>query len=174
MAENLILKALIQDNRSLALSLIKQMAPFQLSQGNAAGQTPLHVAVQKNYVEIAQALLEQGANVDALAKDLSYRYMTPLHYAALTGNLIISKLLLYYGANTQIKNSQAQTPADIAALHGFIEVAHLISHGSKIPFFLSKPSIEPPSIRTWVTQKAKAGDSNNIVDLAQYKKQLKH
>ncbi|KAK3301776.1 uncharacterized protein B0T15DRAFT_323067 [Chaetomium strumarium] len=61
----------------------------------ALDHTPLHDAVLSSDVELARALLEDGANVNCAARG----GMTPLHYAAYQRNVELARLLLAYGAN---------------------------------------------------------------------------
>lgn len=167
----IILNALRDGQYQLALALIQNALPYQISQTNKEGQTALHLAIQKNLIPIARALLEKGANVNALAKDLSYAQMTPLHYAALTGNLAGTKLLLEFVANVHLENSRFQTAASIAHQHGFIEVAHLIE--KRMYHFVKYSDIRPlPQV---VKPKALAFArspliENKVIDFVAYKK----
>jgi ankyrin repeat protein len=57
----------------------------------------------------AACLLHNGADVNCLAKDKS----TPLHLAAASGNDDMIKLLLAYGASTNIRNRDGFVPHDV-------------------------------------------------------------
>jgi ankyrin repeat protein len=127
----MIIKALKNGDRELAVKLISNAQPYQTCLYDDEGQTALHIAIQKNYIDIVQKLLEKGANINALASDDCYGYMTPLHYAALTGNLHLSKLLLNWGANRNIENKRNMTASTLAYQHGHIEIARLIERGEK-------------------------------------------
>ena len=72
--------------------------------------TLLHVAVQQNHLELAQALIGDGADVNALTDD----HLTPLHMAAQNGNIAISRLLLEHGAKINAVDSKGWTPLDRA------------------------------------------------------------
>jgi len=73
------------------------------------GSTPLHVAAAANHVHVMEWLIDSGADIDA--QNLG-RLWTPLHYAAMSGWLEPTKLLLERGASpigklkTQGKNYQ--------------------------------------------------------------------
>lgn len=121
-----ILQAIRQGNLALALELIQKASLAELNATDLEGQTALHIAVQKNYLPIIKPLLEKGVNINAIAHDASYTYMTPLHYAALIGNLRASKLLLQFKADVHLENGQFHNAATIAHQHGFAEVARLI------------------------------------------------
>ncbi|HRE33149.1 MAG TPA: ankyrin repeat domain-containing protein, partial [Candidatus Berkiella sp.] len=140
---SIIINALRQGHTELALALIQHAKPYQVSQYDSQGQTALHLAIQKNFIGVAKALLEKGANINALATDLSYTHMTPLHYAALTGNLKAIQLLLTWGANIHLENGQFHTAATIAYQHGFLEIARLIEqhqrHNVKYQWPAHKP-----------------------------------
>jgi ankyrin repeat protein len=56
--------------------------------------TPLHLAVEKNWKDICRYLIEKGADVRAC----NVMMRTPLHCAAVTGRLEIGVMLLKAGA----------------------------------------------------------------------------
>ncbi len=195
LAMTIIIKTLKQGNRNLAASLIQSALPYQINQCDQYGQTALHIAVQKNYLDIIELLLEKGANINALGNDPSYKNMTALNYAALTGNLAATKLLLAWGANPALKNSQHHAPIVTAYQHGFVEVARTIQRHKgdqhkpiwppslpatpaqktiqqsliRKPLELKTSSIESQHARVWLQQNSK--NSNNIVDFSAYKKE---
>ncbi|WP_329072553.1 ankyrin repeat domain-containing protein [Amycolatopsis sp. NBC_01480] len=76
--------------------------------------TPLHFAVQDGAVNAARALLETGADVQAVYSPGA----TPLHLAVIRwrkspdGTMI--KLLLEHGADTSAPEKNGRTPAEIA------------------------------------------------------------
>jgi hypothetical protein len=190
----IIINVLRQGNRDLAFTLIQHALPFQLCQYDQYGQTALHLAVQKNYLEIVKILIEKGANINALASDLSYTHMTPLHYAALTGNLGAVKILLAWGANPHLENGRLYTASTIAYQHGFVDVARYIENfdAKKAKFLwpqvktnspgekqvrqglsrrileLQNSTIEALQARAWVAEHSKP--ANNIIDFAEYKR----
>ncbi|XP_049516904.1 poly [ADP-ribose] polymerase tankyrase-1 [Dermacentor silvarum] len=112
------------------------------SQGR--NSTPLHLAAGYNNLEVAELLLENGADVNAQDKGgliplhnaSSYGHLdiaallikyntvvnatdrwgfTPLHEAAQKGRTQLCALLLAHGADSTMKNHEGQTPLDIAA-----------------------------------------------------------
>jgi len=105
--------------------------------------TPLHLAAGYNNLEVAEYLLEQGADVNAQDKGgliplhnassyghldiaaLLIRYstivnatdkwgFTPLHEATQKGRTQLCSLLLAHGADPNLKNQEGQTPLDLA------------------------------------------------------------
>lgn len=64
----------------------------------ASGKTPLHWAAEKNYRELAELLLNLGANINA---EISWG-MTPLQWAANMGNRDVADVLLAHGALPQL------------------------------------------------------------------------
>ena len=71
----------------------------------AVNLTPLHlaVAVWENRLQIAIALLDRGANVNAFSS--GELVCTPLHLAAADNNVEIVKLLVERGADLRLKDS---------------------------------------------------------------------
>ncbi|XP_063983789.1 ankyrin repeat and MYND domain-containing protein 2 [Diachasmimorpha longicaudata] len=79
------------------------------------GLSPLQHACYKGNKEIAQMLLDQGADVNACQGKHDYR---ALHLAALSGNADLCQLLLTHGAEINAKNSVRRTAAQMAAFVG--------------------------------------------------------
>ncbi|XP_014284779.1 poly [ADP-ribose] polymerase tankyrase isoform X1 [Halyomorpha halys] len=106
--------------------------------------TPLHLAAGYNNVEVAEFLLENGADVNAQDKGgliplhnaSSYGHLdiaallikyntvvnatdkwgfTPLHEAAQKGRTQLSALLLAHGADPMLKNQEGQCPLEVAS-----------------------------------------------------------
>lgn len=182
----LITTALKQGDRTLALTLIHQAHPYQINQRDEDGQTPLHLAVQKHDLMIIEALLVKGAQVNLRANDPCYHEMTPLHYAALTGDWSAANILIQWGADTLALNAQHKNPATIAFQHGFSKVGKLIEQNQKkytIPQFdvsqnikqktleMRNSSIETLEARKWLSTKAPI--NNNVVNLAEYRRKKK-
>lgn len=63
--------------------------------------------------------------------------MTPLHWAAVSGNKEIVKILLDHGALVQPLNKFGKTPADIAEDHSYYDIIKLIEV-RKMPFIFFK------------------------------------
>ncbi len=76
----------------------------------ASGLTPLHLAVLTNQVEVAELLIERGADLAARAKD--EHGGTPLHWAAGLGRTEIAKRLVEAGADINAPDNHGYTPLD--------------------------------------------------------------
>lgn len=73
-------------------------------------RTPLHFAVSIQHMEIIDALISSGADLEK--KDSKQN--TPLHYAAGYGRVQALKFLLEAGADGSAQNETGKTPADLA------------------------------------------------------------
>ena len=75
------------------------------------GGTPLHMAASANQKQVAELLLEAGADINAKAAD--YFEGTPLHWAAAAAaNVEMVKLLVEAGANVNAEDMNGATPLD--------------------------------------------------------------
>jgi len=97
-------------------------------------RTPLHdAAVDKKNVEVIKFLVSKGADVNV--KIPNYVDMTILHVVIEEWgqeNLEIVKFLVSNGSDINAKDSQGQTPHDLAKRYGYKEVAeYLTSMGAK-------------------------------------------
>ena len=87
---------------------------------------PLHLAARDGQVEIAQALITAGADVNA-QNNSGY---TPLHRAT-NGNTEIAQALITAGADVNAKDEFGYTPLHWTAIYGYTEtVRALITAGA--------------------------------------------
>ncbi|RLN26275.1 hypothetical protein BBJ28_00004533 [Nothophytophthora sp. Chile5] len=113
--------AVIKNFRKVSLAMIRS-GKLQINTATRdGGWTPLHLAVITEEVEIIQALLGEGATLDAIDAD----GQTPLLQACLGGKLEIVRLLLRAGANPSHQNKQAHSPLHYLA--AFCRDRHLLS-----------------------------------------------
>jgi len=84
----------------------------------ASGATPLHMAVLADQREVARFLIDEGANIDAPAKD-EYGG-TPLHWAAVLGRVEIARQLIAAGADVNARDNHG-TPLDATRHEGLSE-----------------------------------------------------
>uniref|UniRef100_A0A8C4R2Z1 Poly [ADP-ribose] polymerase n=1 Tax=Eptatretus burgeri TaxID=7764 RepID=A0A8C4R2Z1_EPTBU len=95
------------------------------SQGR--NSTPLHLAAGYNNLEVAEYLLEHGADVNAQDKG----GLIPLHNAASYGHVDIAALLIKYSACVNATDKWAFTPLHEAAQKGRTQLcALLLAHGA--------------------------------------------
>jgi ankyrin repeat protein len=85
----------------------------------------LFEAAERGETYRAENLLAAGANV--MARDGGQ--MTPLHSAAVSGNLGVFMLLVQKGADIEAKTVRGKTPLDLANLNGQMEVSTFIMAG---------------------------------------------
>jgi ankyrin repeat protein len=107
--------------------LLSLGAPVNEVSRNPSELRPLHSAVAHRQpqvaLEIARALIAAGADVNAT----QHGGWTPLHAAALHGNLPLVRLLLEAGAIANAKNDTGQTPAALAKTKNHKDVIALLA-----------------------------------------------
>jgi uncharacterized protein len=74
-------------------------------------------ACSHGHADTAEALLDRGAQVDAIPPGFHYA-ATSLHYAALHGHLVVAERLVSRGADLTIRDKQVRTRAEDWAHHG--------------------------------------------------------
>ncbi|XP_014251437.1 ankyrin repeat and KH domain-containing protein R11A8.7-like [Cimex lectularius] len=99
--------------------------------------TPLAVASFCGENEIVEILLQRYPNTLDLPVEKSG--MTPLMLAISAGHVETTKLLLKRGASTEVKNSNFQTPYDIACGLNMAEMKILLTHLKKPPKIVIPP-----------------------------------
>jgi ankyrin repeat protein len=105
--------------------------PSLLEAYSGDGWTPLHLAAFFGHAELAGALIDRGAKVDA--RSTNSMKNTPLHAAAAGRKLGAIRLLLERGADVNAKQEGGWTVLHAAAQNGERETAELlIAHGADI------------------------------------------
>ena len=99
----------------------------------ASNGTPLHLAATFGHKEIAELLIDKGADVNAMGGLLGW---TPLHWAASEGRKEVAELLIAKGADVNAKkwggDYTGDTPLDTAIRRKHPETADLLrKHGAK-------------------------------------------
>jgi len=104
--------------------------PELLSATDGDGMTALHHAVLGGHAELAEALLDRGAEIESV--DTQNR--TPLHHAANEGDPATVALLLARGANVTAREFRGRTPLFLATNWGrdLEVVERLIAAGADV------------------------------------------
>lgn len=96
-----------------------------LLQGHSSdGWTPLHLAAFFGHAELAEALLDRGAQIDARSTNAMKN--TPLHAAAAGGKLAVIELLVKRGADVNARQEGGWTAMHSAAQAGRRDVVELL------------------------------------------------
>ena len=103
-----VMEALIAGWPGLAVTLIRKTEWQQ--RANALGDSPLHIAVNRDYREVVEALIATPVDIDRG----DARGNTALLLAVKNRNLDLIELLLEYGADPGLRNSRQQSAAELA------------------------------------------------------------
>jgi uncharacterized membrane protein YfcA len=125
-SEEALWRALEEDDEKAALAVVRG-GGTEVKGRNAAGDTPLHRAVEKGMRALAESLLARGAEVNARSKNGE----TPLHLAALDADPSVAELLLDAGADPLARNNDGESVLMWASLSGHLVVAQrLLQRGA--------------------------------------------
>ena len=120
-----LLNAAREGNLDKIKKALKENADIEIRDDNDeteyddTGYTPLHHACEQGHKEVAQLLIEEGADVN---KPTFRRGRTPLHYACMEGHLAIVKLLKKHGADMEQTDNRGGTPMHYAAAAGCLDI----------------------------------------------------
>ena len=79
--------------------------------------------------EVVQLLITEGADPNITDKDGN----SPLHYAALYGNINMAKVLIEGGSDPKIADKWGATPLHNAAMHGCQDMVELLLNAGSDP-----------------------------------------
>lgn len=120
--------AAMHGDKDSVRSLLKQNVDVNAPQGD--GATALHWAAFQDDVEMAQLLLQSGANVKAVTREGA---ITPLFMACTNGSAAMIERLLKAGADANSTKSNGTTALMIAAASGSADaVKVLLEHGADL------------------------------------------
>src|SRR5713101_2081883 len=106
---------------------VLETRPSAVNVRDSDGNTPLHAAAAVNAREIANFLLNHGADVNARRDNGA----SPVHLAAHSGHADMVELLLLHGANPNAKAARGLTPLHMAAAAGHCATAvQLLARGA--------------------------------------------
>ncbi len=106
-----------------ALWLMEQGADVDAVAKNPQGISPIHAAAANGNLAIIQALLANGADVNAK----QHNDFTPLHTAADHGSVEMAQLFLDHGADIAAATVDGRTAADIAREKGHLPLLPLLT-----------------------------------------------
>lgn len=121
--------SLFQAVRDGNLALAKEMINtygLSYSKAWAMGYVLLRISTKNKHFEITKLLLESGAKVNNSHNRRKKFNDTPLHYAAISGELEIAKMLLDKGANIHAKNEYGATALQTAVFRNKLNIVELL------------------------------------------------
>ncbi|MGB2247616.1 MAG: ankyrin repeat domain-containing protein [Alcanivorax sediminis] len=123
-----VMSAADNGHKEILLQLITAGADVNVT--TTDGYTALYYAAGSNHPDLVTMLMAAGANPEQGAG--RYRW-TPVHKAAQEGNYKVLENLLKYGANANARDTDGDTPMDLAMRKGYSETPRVLgSYGGKI------------------------------------------
>ena len=155
----LINAAALGDPGAARLLLSYHADPNAKREPDGGESTPLQCAARTGNLEVAQLLINAGADVNAKGKS----GRTPLTFAVLSGYLDMTRLLIEKGADVNTQDAEGVSPLDYAAWQGSLDmVAMLHAHGA----LLNKPATQTGA--TPINEAAYRGNTAAVQYLVQF------
>ena len=133
----------VKDGAAIALGHLPFFANFLDSQQEAMTRdeddTPLHLAVHHQSLDIVSILLEHGA--DRNAQDMMSR--TPVHWAVDKSHLGILKMLLDENTDVNVQDREGDTPLHLASKRGYKEIVKILLQAGSCPVILNGKNRTP-------------------------------
>ena len=153
---NKLFDAISHNNLSKCKKLLDKGADINRKDDSLIGETPLINALNMGYLDIANMLIDRGANVNAKTR---LTQLTALHYAVSSGNKNIVEKLLNKGADVNAKNFDGINPPICNANYEIAKL--LIEHGAKVNVLCSERARKD----TTLLQRAVEKDDFKIAEL---------
>ena len=109
--------------RSAEVALLLIQHGANLNKADTSGVTPLHLACNRAETGVVNSIL--GSD-DSGVDSCDFRAMSPLHHAALSGDLGIIKVLIAHGANIFATNNRGETPLHLSSGENSIQAAKIL------------------------------------------------
>ena len=135
--------------KHVAEILLRKGAPA--NEKNKELHAPLHIAADKEHLDVLEVLLRHGAKVNVL----DGLGQTALHRASKEGQVSVCRLLLSYAADPTVVSLQGYTAAQVAT-----EAVQKLF--AEEPAFGASSSLPPADLEYQLLEAAKAGDLDNV------------
>ncbi|XP_072904092.1 transient receptor potential cation channel, subfamily N, member 1 [Hemitrygon akajei] len=123
-----------QSGHTAVVGLLLSKSTSQLHLKDNRGRTCLHLAAANGHIEMARALLGQGAEINAIDKNS----WTPLHFAAKSGSLDTVQFLVENGASPKLECKEGKTPIQYAAADHHQEVVSFLIQKNNLTLKLTE------------------------------------
>lgn len=133
-------------------TLLLSREKIDVNPRNRNDETPLMLAAIKGQTDLAQTLIDKGADVNKPG-------WTPLHYASTYGHLALMNLLLEHHAYIDAASPNESTPLMMAAMYGTSSAVKLLLEAGADPMLRNVQGLSALDF----AEKANRIDSANII-----------